>query len=71
VLFLFTLGEIMSKAPEPSPWGLVIFLVVFVLLIWSQSGADDVDIYVDDVQRLAGSCSIYYSDWPCLEAYGC
>ena len=61
----------MSKAPEPSPWGLVIFLVVFILLIWSQSGADDAEIYVDDIQQLANSCSNYYTDWPCLETYGC
>ena len=61
----------MSKAPEPSPWGLVIFLVIFIALIWSQSGADDAEIYVDNVQRLAGSCSIYYTDWPCLEEKVC
>jgi len=62
----------MAKNPQPSPWGLVIFLIVFILLIWSQSGADDtVEVYVDDVGKLAGTCSIYYSDWPCLEAYGC
>lgn len=61
----------MSKAPEPSPWGLVIFLVVFILLIWSQSGADDAEIYVDDIQQLANSCSIYYTDWPCLKEKGC
>jgi hypothetical protein len=61
----------MSKAPEPSPWGLVIFLVVFVLLIWSQSGADSVEISTDNVDHVAGTCSIYYSDWPCLEEKGC
>jgi len=61
----------MDKAPEPSPWGLVIFLVVFVLLIWSQSGADSVEIYTDNVDHVVGTCSIYYSDWPCLEEKGC
>jgi len=62
----------MAKNPQPSPWGLVIFLIVFILLIWSQSGADDtVEVYVDDVRYLANTCSLYYTDWPCLEAQGC
>ena len=66
----------MSKAPQPSPVGLVIILILFVFLIWhgpwdERWGSKEAEVYVDDVRYLANTCSLYYTDWPCLEAQGC
>ena len=40
----------MGKAPEPSPWGLIIVVLLFAGLIWHGPMEDDIEVH-DSIQH--------------------
>lgn len=60
----------MNKAPQPSPWGLVIVILFLVFLIWVGS-TEKADANTATAWEHPQTCLLNQSDWPCLETEGC